>query len=167
MISSFTLAAFVPPCWTFPFLKWVNSNHRRFSPIWLTSSDVFMPRESSLVMYSFSCLWVLDPQHNPVMDKQFSDAFTEVACLWKCTQPSHICIDDAFQLLPFLGVVKWHSIEKFQSFSPHTVKKESDLIYLRKLFDVHYNCIVTLRLLECFPAFCNILFYIEVTWQVE
>ena len=32
---------------------------------------------------------------------------------------------DAFQLLPFLGVVKWHSIEDFQGFRSNAVEKKS------------------------------------------
>ena len=41
---------------------------------------------------SISCLRVLGSQDNHVVDKQFSDAFTEVACLWKSTQHSHVRI---------------------------------------------------------------------------
>ena len=57
---------------------------------------------------------------------------------------------DAFQLLPFLGVVKWHSIEDFQGFMSNAVKKKSELIGLRLLVYVHYDCVVAPCLLEGF-----------------
>ena len=141
---------------------------------------------------------VLNSQHDPVADKRFSDALTEVACLREGAQRSHVCIKgfvgrliptvehitlvcficftdgelveflyDVFQLLPFLGVVKGHSIKNFQSFRPDTVKKKSDLIGLRLLVDIHYNCVITPCLLEGFPVFCDILFNVEMTRRVN
>lgn len=132
------------------------------------------------------------------MDKRFSDAVTEVTCLRKCTQRSHVCIEgffwrliptvehvtfvhfvcfanrefvkflyNAFQLLPFVGVVKWHSIEDFQCFRTNAVEKKSDLIGLRLLVYVHYDCVVAPRLLEGFPVFCDILCYVEMSRRVD
>lgn len=43
------------------------------------------------------------------------------------------------------------------------MKKESDLIGLRLLADILYNCVVAPSLLEGFPVFWDILFYVEVT----
>ena len=77
------------------------------------------------------------------------------------------CLYNAFHFLPFVGVVKWKSIEDFQCFRTNAVEKKSDLIGLRLLVYVHYACIVAPRLLEGFPVFCNILFYVEMSWRVD
>lgn len=74
---------------------------------------------------------------------------------------------DAFQLLPFLGVVKWHSIEDFQGFRSYAVEKKGDLIGLWLLVYVHDDCVVAPCLLEGFPVFCDILFYVEMSRWVD
>ena len=74
---------------------------------------------------------------------------------------------DVFQLLFFLGVVKGHPIKILQSFRLDTVKEKGNLMGLRLLVDIHYNCIITLCLLEGFPVFCNLLFNVEMTRRVN
>ena len=71
-------------------------------------------------------------------------------------------LHDVFQLLPFLGIVKGHSIKNYQGFRPDAVKNKHDLIGFRLLGNVHYNCVPVIT-----PVFWDVSFYVQMTRQVE